>query len=731
MLGESTTKTDLPVRSLVSHAQAAVELNDAEFITVRDLFRPLRLEWRLIIASTMAAILAAVVLGLVQKPIYQATAQLEVQEPSSDLLNGNSADQAHTQDAIEPYLQTQVRIIQNFDLLQRVADKVHLGRYAEFNVRHGRLSRWPVLARFFRWTPSGEQRVVEELAKRVSVHAVDQTHIIEITCRSVDPRLARDLANSVSAEFISLTLARRIENTQNTTHWLAGQLRELKSNLEQSEDALQNYARQAGLVFATENDEGNIDQAKLRDLEQSLAKAQDERVVAQSRYERITSSAPASLPEVLDDPTLRDYQVKLTDLNREAANLSSTLAAGHYKVKEVRAQIAVLESAQESRQTSLIERIKTQYQSALAREKLLAASYAAQTAVVTQQAAKAVHYDMLKREVDTNRSLYEAILQRVKEAGVTSAIRTTNVQVIDAARVPELPASPDLRLYSFAGLFVGAFAGVVMAFARNADGSIRVPGDAMLRLQLPELGAIPDVNLNRGGSLFDFARWRHRALLPPPQTPDLSLSCWRDRESRFAESMRTTLASVLFSRPCPTPQILAITSPSSGDGKTTVASNFAILLAGTGRTVLLVDANLRSPRLHTIFGTPNTKGFSSLLSHSNSERISAAKFCQPTKVAGLSLLPVGPNRSQVVDRLYSDHLQELFDRFRPDFDVIIIDAAPLCFADSRPLARVADGVVLVVRAEQAAADPAAAVQRLADDGTVILGAVLNNWASKT
>ncbi|MBV9406731.1 MAG: polysaccharide biosynthesis tyrosine autokinase, partial [Acidobacteriaceae bacterium] len=722
MGAEPTTNAELTVRSLAPPSRPMAELSDPELITFRDLFRPLRVEWRLIVAATLTAILAAVVLGLIQKPVYQATAQLEVQEPNSDVLNMRTANAVPSENAIEPYLQTQVRIIQSYALLQRAADKLQLGRYREFNPRPSRFSHWPILNRFVRATPSGEQAVLQVLANHVSVRAVDQTHVIEITCRSVDPRLARDLANTISAEFISQTLARRIQNTQNTTHWLADQLQELKTNLEQSEDALQAYARDAGLIFPDPSDTGNVDEAKLRDLEQLLAKAQDERVAAEARYQRVTASPPDSLPDVLDDLTLRDYQVKLTDLKREAADLGSTLAPGHYKVKEVQAQIAVLEGASARRQADLIERIKTQYEAAQTREKLLASAYAAQSGVVTHQSAKTVRYDMLKREVDSNRALYEAILQRVKEAGVASAIRTTNVQVIDAARIPDFPAKPDLRLYSFAGLFAGAFAGVVMAFARSGDGLIHAPGRAMLRLQLPELGAIPDARLHGGGKVFEFGKHYDPALLPPPERrSELSLACWQDKDSSLAESIRTTLASVLFSRPYPPPQVLAITSPQSGDGKTTLASNFAILLAGTGRRVLLVDANLRSPRLHLIFNVPNAKGLTSLLLQFGSDAAGSIKgLIQSTKVPGLSVLPVGPRRADAMDRLYSDHLQELFDRLRNDFDVIIIDAAPLLYTDSRPVARVADGVVLVLRAGQAGSDPTSAVQRLAGDGTVIL-----------
>ena len=718
----------LPNHRLIEHS--------GELVTFGELFQPLRFHWRLILLCALFAMLAGAAVALIRKPIYQATTQLEVQGFNQDFLDMKSFDLTAADTLLEPYLQTQVKIIESYDLLARVADRLQLNKYDEYKSQPSAFAAWPIAARFLLPTLPGKQSLIKKLSRNLTVRVVDQTHIIEVTCRSTDPRLSRDLANTISSEFIDETLARRLRSTQNTAHWLTNQLQELKTNLEESEHALQEYARGAGLIFTSDKDQlgnsSNIDEAKLRDLQQALSRAQEERVAEQARYQRVTSSPPDSLPEVLDDPTLRDYQVKLTDLKREAADLTSTLAPGHYKVREVRAQIAVLESALERRRANLIERVKTQYESGLGREKLLASSYAAQADVVAAQAAKTVRYSMLKREVDTNRSLYEAILQKVKEAGIVSAVRTANVEVIDSAKIPQLPAKPDPRLYGIAGLFAGAFTGTVLAFTRKAQSPlIRVSGDTALHLRLRELGVIPDATIQRNQGFFLPSNGNgHRGdRLLGAGSGALDLICRGDKDSPVAESIRTTLGSVLLSGSSPeTRQVLAVVSASSGDGKTTLASNFAILLAAANRRVLLVDANLRTPRIHEVFSVSNEKGFSCLLREIGSKHeFSSSELYRQTEVAGLFVLPVGPDPFSVTGRLYSSRLHQLFEGFRKEFDAVIIDTAPLSFSDSRPLARLADGVVLIVRAQQASLNAALAAQRLAADGTTVLGAVLNQY----
>ena len=252
----------------------------------------------------------------------------------------------------------------------------------------------------------------------------------------------------------------------------------------------------SGLLFTSEKD--NIAEDKLRQLQEELSKAQADRVARQSKYELASTAPPESLPEVLDDKTLGEYQVKLTDLRRQLAELSSSLTPAHPAVKKVQAQVATLESALEKERTNVIQRIRNEFESAQRRENLLAANYAAQARLVSEQAAKVAHYNILKREVDTNRQLYDSLLRNVQEAGITSALRASNIRVVDSAQPPTRPYKPSLVLNSALGLLAGALFGFVFVVMRErADRSIQAPGEAALYLEVPELGVIPSADAER------------------------------------------------------------------------------------------------------------------------------------------------------------------------------------------------------------------------------------------
>ena len=267
-------------------------------------------------------------------------------------------------------------------------------------------------------------------------------------------------------------------------------MEDVRIKLEKSEDELQSYAQASGLLFTSEKD--NVAEEKLRQLQEELSKAQADRVAKQSKYELASTAPPESLPEVLDDATLKEYQVKLTDLRRQLAELSSSLTPAHPAVKKVQAQVTALEAALEKERANIIQRIRNEFESAQRREHLLAANYASQARLMSEQAAKVAHYNILKSEVDTNRQLYDSMLHNVQEAGMTSALRASNIRVVDSAEPPTRPYKPSIVLNSALGLLAGAFFGIVFVVVQErADRTIQGPGDTTIYLDVPELGAIP------------------------------------------------------------------------------------------------------------------------------------------------------------------------------------------------------------------------------------------------
>jgi Mrp family chromosome partitioning ATPase len=486
----------------------------------------------------------------------------------------------------------------------------------------------------------------------------------------------------------------------------------------------------------------------------------------------MATSAPAdSLPDVLNDPSLREYQGRLSELRRQAAELAETYTTENAKVRRIDAQIAALQKSLISQRADILRRIKNEYDEANRRERLLTNAYAAQTGVVTDQGEKAIQYNILKREVDSNRQIYDNMLQRMKEASVASALRASNVRVIDPAKVPSRPSRPSIPLNGAVGLLAGTFFGIAfIVLTDRADHTIQEPADIAQYLNLRELGLIPSNTAAAAGRRAYFYTKRAPKEIDDgaKQAERLGLVTYQKKASLLAESFRAALASILFtqqsSRP---PRALVVTSPSPAEGKTTVVCNLAISIAETGQRVLLVDADTRKPRIHEIFDLHNEFGLTTLLqaretvdlthgeaagepaseqepgvtASSKGERSGVEDLpagreyltcVHETAVPNLSVLTAGPSVSGATNLLYSPRLREYFEKFLRDFDMVVFDTPPmLTIVDARVIARHSDGVVLVVRSGKTTRDAAVAAQsRLREDGVHVIGTIMNDWNPK-
>jgi polysaccharide biosynthesis transport protein len=702
---------------------------------VLDVWQAVRRRKRTIVVCCFLGGVLGLLSTLPQTPVYQAGASLEIQPINQDFLQMRNVNPTSESggDYYQDYdIQTQVQIIESKTLLDRVVRKLTKSHHYTVPYR-SRIAQW----RDALGLPnkgSAAADAIEATAATVRVRAKPNTRLLDITCDSIDPRMASDFVNALTAEYIDQSLEARWQTTQHTGEWLTRQMEDVRIKLERSEDALQTYARQTGLMFTSEKD--NIAEQKLRQMQDELGKATADRIAKQSKYELGTTSAPDSIGEVLDDATLRDYQVKLTDLRRQVAELSLQFTDNYPKVKKLQAQIAALEAAFDKSRADIIRRINTDYQVSLQREKLLEASYSSQAQLVNQQADKVTHYNILKHEVDTGRQLYDSMLQRVKEASIASALRASNVRVVDAAEIPSAPYKPNSLFNTATGLFGGLFVGIWAAVMRSrVDRALQDPSQANLHLGIPLLGLIPAARLakmrfscrlkgERAGTL-------HSGSLGSPDR--LELISWQQDSSLLAEAFRSASTSLLFSASSQATRVVVVTSPQAQEGKTTVASNLAITLAQCNQRVLLVDGDMRRPSLSKIFGVSNLAGLGNLLSEEGYvEEIPIHSLILKTDVPGLSILPSGPALQGSTALLYSSRLKPLIKHLRESYDIILIDTPPMLqIPDARILGRLSDKVVLVVRAARTTRDMAqSALQRLAEDGTRTTGAIMNDWDPK-
>jgi polysaccharide biosynthesis transport protein len=707
--------------------------------------------WVILLVALLGGAIGSV-LTFQQTPSYRATGSIEIQAPAESALGFQAAAPSGADGAPDTYIHTQVKVLESRALRKRVIAKLTETKRLSSFAAPDWASRWKrALSSFslegLRGLFSAErQRTAEVPHVPAFVFKVDydETRVVELICESPDPKFSADYINTVAEEYTQMQGEARFDAAKRTSSWLTLQVEDMRHQLEQSEDRLQGYARSTGMIIS-DGEKDNVPEEKLKELQAELSKANAERVEKQSVYEIATSSPAESIPQVIDNERLSGYQVKLADLRRNLAELRSIYTPDHPRVKQVEAQIAALDSTFQKERDGVIARIRNDFQAAQRRESLLNAAYAAQTQVVSDRSAKLATYDILRREVETNRQLYGALLQKIKESGVASAISASNIRVVDAAEVPFLPFRPVLSTNLAEGLVSGLLLGIVLiVLSDRINRSLKSPGEAAFHLRVPELGVIPSyeamvvrpsdngIRAHRGLDLNGHVNGNGNGAAVEDR---VELVTSQDSPSAFAESFRNVLTSILLCNSTDTrPQIIVVTSATRQEGKSTSVSNLGLALAEIGQKVLLIDADMRKPRLHQIFSTPNSWGLSDLLREKTPLKDCPLEaIARATQYNGLYLLPSGPATLSTSNLLYSIRVSELLQRVRTDFDTILIDTPPLLnISDARVIGRLADAAILVIRAGQTTRDLAmTAKQRLVDDGIAVLGTVLNRWDLKS
>jgi len=703
-------------------------IDDNPSFSLLDYWEVIRRYKLMILAFVAMVAIGGLILSFLQTPMYRAHTSLEVEDLNENFQNLKDTDPTAQIPSAESYFQTQVKILQSREMIELVIDKLNLMQSMAPHKHfwsgwiHHNAEPNPALQR---------EKVADGIQKNLTVQAWGESRTAEIFYQSPDPKLASDVANTLVQTFIDESREIRWNSTQNTAEWLTGHLKELQKSLDSSQAKLQDFARSTGIMLSSDKQDvagHNISEDKLKQIQDELSRAQGDRTQKQADYETIKNMPVESLSPTLNNPTLQNYLVKMGDLKSQLANLSATYTPEHYKVIQVQAQITDLQKSIDAERAGILRHTQEDYQSAKRREDMLTSAYTEQARTVSDMAGKTIQYQNLQHDVDTNRELYDALLLRIKQAGLAAAMRSSNVVVVDQAKPPVLPFRPNFPMNTALGLVTGLFVGVGFVLMRDLfNRNIESPGLSPAYLRLPELGVIPAARLTS----------RRIAWLPASTRVPLQIK-GADAASRehanLAEAYRATLTSILL----PTlhgqgPRVLVLTSPEAGAGKTTVTSNLGMATAEIGRRVLLIDADLRRPRLHRLFEIPNSFGLTDILRITTPlEEIPVNQLVRQTKIPGLCLVPSGPTTDGLTSLLYSPRLTEFLERVAKEFDLVLIDAPPmLYFADARVLGRHSDGVILVLRSGQTKRDAAMlARQRFDEDGTCVLGTILNSWDLK-
>ena len=678
-------------------------------------------------AALFGCVAIAALYSFSSNPVYQARASLELQvPPASSISQGDTASTINGQ-TYDSYLDTQIGILQSDNLIRRVMTRVNLvARMQAYRPTGLAAVRARLLGKIFKPSVLTPEQAFGRAKANLTVRQSRLNDLIEILYDADDPKLAADFVNALADEYQTQNLEARWKVSQSAGNWFTSHLNDLQRQLEQAENRLQAYSRDNNLLLTGDNGT-SVAQQRLSQLQEALSRAQADRDARQAAMEMAAanSNTPDAVPDVVDNAALKQYEQNISDLERQLAEANLIYTAKNPKIVLLRSQIDALQAAFTKQRSSVLARISNEYKTAVRNEDMLQAQYVAQTKLVHDQDQKMIRYQALKQEVDTDRQIYDSLLQKVKESSVSVALQATNVRVVDGALPPDGPYKPNhvvnLGLGTVGGLIMGL---TLVALRHRSDRRVHGPGTTQHYLAARELGVIPSRPVaNRYLGL----RNRFRAI------ENSGLRVWLDDpNSLLSTSFRSVMTSIVFAtRNQSRSRLVVVTSPGAGEGKTTIASNLAAAFAATGRRVLLVDADLRRPRLRKVFDLPETPGlreFAEAVLNSGGAPIELDRYVQSAPVPDLFVMSAGASSPDASNVIFTQRFEEVFAEFRKQFDTVLVDAPPLlCVPEARVMARLADGVVLVIRAGATSVDAVMAAENyVREDGGIVIGTVLND-----
>jgi polysaccharide biosynthesis transport protein len=720
----------------------AVELSRVE---EPDSAARLRASWRIvrkrrwsIVSALMTVFIIVVVWTLKQKPVYEAKGLLEIEQESPNIVSVQELFQIES--VTDDYVETQYKILQSDTLARAVIRQLHLGQLKEFNSTEGIADLAAVFGKAgereerFPSAAAREQHVLQSFEDRLTVAPVQRSRLVRVTFDSQDPELAAKVVNALAESYIEGNLQMHWDAAQKASAWLSEQLDGLKIKLEKSEDELQQYATTNGLLYL-ESDKGdneNIVDERLRQLQDELTQAQADRYQKESLFRLAEAGDYGALPGVFDNKVTQDLMDRLGDLERQQAALAPDFKPDYPKMKQVQSQIDRTEQFLQQQRQEAERHVADEYFAAVHREDLVRQAFSEQEKEEGVVAQKSVQYNILKREVDTNQQLYEGLLQRLKEAGVSAGLRASNIRVVDAAVPPASPTRPRVVLNVAFGLLLGLVSGAGLAFVQERiDNTLKSPDDVEHFLRISVLGMIPFECV--GGQRKDR---RSRLAASTPKTVTSGLLAARRRDGRWArvdtrlteqselrEAFRALRTSVLLASAGRPPRSLAFISAEAGEGKTTVCCNLAISLANLGKRVLVIDADIRRPGIQGFFDVSGSAGLVNYLAGEGEWR----SFVQMSSVKGLDCLICGPDPPNPSELLSSERMEALIKDAMNDYNFVLVDSPPLLnVTDGRIVATVVEGAVLVVKGGATSREHVQRAQGcVADLGARVIGVVLN------
>jgi succinoglycan biosynthesis transport protein ExoP len=671
-----------------------------EEIHLRDYYKVI-LKRRYTVATVFAVVfLVSLIVTFSTTPVYMATTKILIEKSEPN----NLATMNFYYVPYDPdFYETQYQLIKSTPVAEKVVEMLSLDKNyrSYFDRQQGSFNP---LASLIDWvreasstifggragdkTPSaadngseGHMTRDEMLARAISdsliVTPLKNTKLVEVSYMSRNPELAALVVNSIAKAYMENILETKMSFSKYTMQWLEQKAEEERTKLEKSETALQEYMKEKDIV-TLENRIAMLPE-RLSEVATKVAEAETKRKEKETLYEQVKNVArnpekAETIPAVASDPTVQALRVQILKAEQNIMDMSRKYGKKHPAMVTAVGDLKILKDKKDQEIRRVVESIKNEYELAKANEENLRKMVSETKAATLNLNEKFIQYGVLKRESETNKQLFDAIIKRIKEQGITQDIRTIDVSVVEKAEVPKSPAKPKKLLNILLGLIVGLMGGVGLAFfVEYLDNTIKFPDDAESKLGAPVLGVISLLNV-KGKSIEEI-------VMREPQSP-------------FAEGYKIIRTSVLLSSSDKPLKNILITSIAPGEGKTATAVNLALTVAQSEHSVLLVDGDLRRPRVHKILGLDNSKGLSTYLAGASEMHIvpSASK-------SGIQVMPSGPVPPNPSELLSSRRMQKLLDILADKFDIVIWDSPPLMtVTDSLVLSKILDGTIIVAKA---------------------------------
>jgi succinoglycan biosynthesis transport protein ExoP len=664
-----------------------------------------RVLWRhrLIIAgAVLAGVAVAVAVTLLAVPSYTAKTVVQIDREAAKVVNmqGGQSDE---------FYQTQYGLLKSKALAERVVATLGLASSPDFlHATHldsakQRMEKGTMSPRLF------QDRLVTAVTHGLGVEPVRGSRLVALTFTNPNPNLAAQIANNFADGFIATNLERRYESSSYARDFLEKQLALAKARLEDSERAAVAYAVQQQIINLHQDSGGDpnaqqpLIEKNLATLDEAYELSKAARIAAQAKWDQARSGNGLALPEIQENQTIQQLSQEEARQQSQYQDQLRLVKPRYPAMVELKAQIDELDARIQSTAATIRQSVKSQYEAAVAQENNLGRQVDALKASDLDLKNRSIKYNFLQREVDTNRTLYDGLLQRYKEIGVTGGVAANNVSIVDRAEAPLRPSFPNPLLNLSLGLLAGLACGVLGAFAAEAlDQAIQGPSDVDRKLGLPILGAVP--------------------LLTKGVTPQEAMM---DSRSAFWEAYYSIRTALQFSSTSGVPRSMLIVSARPGEGKSTTAAALAQGLARLGTRTLLVDADLRKPSIHRVMGLNPSPGLSNYLTGA----MTLDDIMQSTDQPQLMVVTSGPLPPTPAELLADNRIRRLIADAQDRFDLVLFDGPPVMgFADAPLLASVVEGTVLVVESGKTGRPVVlSAIQRLRMAHAKILGVVLAKY----